>query len=108
MRFKINPEYIDKQLDRMYSKGYRYVLVWYDDHGDWFYDATTKQDLLESSLVALQDRINSEYIGMHEGDEDHMKRAQEALEKEDGLAAYMLLEERSDYEYERISLEALR
>lgn len=81
------------------------VLIWHDKHGDYIYDAETNEQLHDAAVRILEERLERGYIFWPE---DHEERAQKIVEGGEGPAAMQLLRERSDHEYEGISIDFLR
>lgn len=81
------------------------ILTWHDDEGDWHYAADTQEQIDESSLKILQERLDNQYL--HWPD-DAEEIASDILARKDGSAAYNFLRGRTDFEYEGISLDVVR
>jgi hypothetical protein len=81
------------------------ILVWHAKHDDIAYAAETEEQLEEAALEIVRERLDGGDIFWPD---DHPARAADILERGDGKAAYRLLLERNEHEYERISLEHVR
>lgn len=124
------------------------VLVEHGKHGEYYWDATTKEKFRANCLAILKDRLDqgwyyyepeepTEPTGLltkeeikelqqpykgqaiqiynnyqsrlrdYKLEKETWDELKEAIEKEDGGLAWGVLYDRSDYEYERVSLEDL-
>lgn len=75
------------------------IIVHRDKHGDFYYKASTPEEIEESSLKIL--KYNFGYYSYPEGFQDIV---QKELDNPSGRA-WRLLRSRSDHEYEMVTIE---
>jgi len=83
------------------------ILLVKEKHDTYVLDAT---NLDKAALDLVSERLSGYYDNWDDGDPAHQwqDRAEEILRRQDGKAAWRLLQERSDFEYESVELQDLR
>ncbi len=93
------------------------VIVWYDKHGESFWPCGNDEEWVKSSWAILDIKLTAGHYYLDDDpDLEEVKRV--VREKDDSFVTYRsgrkeplawkLVEDRSDYEYERITLEHLQ
>lgn len=89
------------------------ILVLHEKHGDAIYAANSPEQLHRTAVAVVRDRLRDYYDNWDDGDPAHQweDRARALLELQPNLAgeaAWTLLREREDHEYEGLELESVR
>lgn len=93
---------LPRHLARQLSEGvWPRLLIEHGKHDPAYYHVTGPDEVYAVCIGLIRDRLDGEYI--YKGHE-HYRHARAIVQKGDGEAAFLLVHERSDYEYERVEL----